>query len=146
MGLEGIIAKRRSAPYQSGRGGDWLKIKCIQTESFAIIGYEPSRAALGGIGRLLLAARKGDELVYVGGVGTGFNHTSGTALRKQMDKLLVPKTVVAMTGRKRTYRWIRPELIAEIALRGWTDDGKLRHASYNGLREEADEAAIFQIG
>ena len=66
MGLEGIIAKRRSAPYQSGRGGDWLKIKCIQTESFAIVGYEPSTAALGGIGRLLLAARKGNELVYVG--------------------------------------------------------------------------------
>ena len=145
MGLEGIIAKRRSAPYQSGRGGDWLKIKCIQTESFAIVGYEPSTAALGGIGRLLLAARKGSELVYVGGVGTGFNHTSGTSLRKQMDKLLVPKPVVAMTGRRRTYRWIRPELIAEIALRGWTDDGKLRHASYKGLREEADEAAIFHI-
>lgn len=123
MGLEGIIAKRRSAPYQSGRGGDWLKIKCIQAESFAIIGYEPSTAALGGIGRLLLAARRGNELVYVGGVGTGFNRTSGTALRKQMDKLLVPKPVVAMTGRKRTYRWIRPELIAEIALRGWTVDG-----------------------
>ncbi len=145
MGLEGIIAKRRSAPYRSGRGGDWLKIKCIQSESFAIIGYEPSAIALGGIGRLLLAARKYDDLVYVGGVGTGFTHASGTALRKQMDARIIPKAPIAMPVRKKGYRWIKPELIAEIALRGWTDDGKLRHASYKGLREDADEASVHRV-
>jgi bifunctional non-homologous end joining protein LigD len=145
LGLEGIIAKRRSSPYRSGRGGDWLKIKCIQSESFAIIGYEPSAIALGGIGRLLLAARKGDALVYVGGVGTGFTHASGAALRKQMDNLIVDKPTLAMPVRKKGYRWIRPELIAEIALRGWTDDGKLRHASFKGLRENADEASVFSL-
>ncbi len=57
-GLEGIIAKKLDAPYHSDRGGDWVKIKCIQSDSFFIVGYEPSTAALGGIGRLLLAARK----------------------------------------------------------------------------------------
>ncbi|WP_377848987.1 non-homologous end-joining DNA ligase [Bosea sp. UC22_33] len=145
MGLEGIIAKRRSAPYRPGRGGDWLKIKCIQSESFAIIGYEPSAIALGGIGRLLLAARKGGGLVYVGGVGTGFTQVSGAALRKQMDKLIIDKPAVAMPGRKRTYRWIRPEMIAEIALRGWTDDSKLRHASFKGLRDDADEQTILEL-
>jgi bifunctional non-homologous end joining protein LigD len=145
MGLEGIIAKRRSAPYRSGRGGDWLKIKCIQSESFAIIGYEPSAIALGGIGRLLLAARQGKGLVYVGGVGTGFSHATGRALRKQMERLVVDKPVVAMPGRKRTYRWTRPDLVAEIAFRGWTDDGKLRHASYKGLREDADEASVLAL-
>lgn len=145
LGLEGVIAKRRDAPYRSGRSGDWLKIKCIQSESFAIIGYEPSAIALGGIGRLLLAARKGHDLVYVGGVGTGFTQASGTALRKQMDKLIVDKPALAMPVRKKGYRWIRPELIAEIALRGWTADGKLRHASYKGLREEADEPAVFSL-
>ena len=145
LGLEGVIAKRRDAPYRSGRSGDWLKIKCIQSESFAIIGYEPSAIALGGIGRLLLAARKGDELVYVGGVGTGFTHASGTALRKQMDKLVIDKAPLAMPVRKKGYRWIKPDLIAEIAFRGWTDDGKLRHASYKGLREDADEASVFKL-
>ena len=145
MGLEGIIAKRRSAPYRSGRGGEWLKIKCIQSESFVIIGYEPSAAALGGIGRLALAARKGDGLVYVGGVGTGFTQASATALRTQMDGLTIPKPVVSMKGRRKTYRWIAPALVAEIAFRGWTDDGKLRHASFKGLREEADEASVYEI-
>lgn len=120
LGLEGVIAKRRDAPYRSGRSGDWLKIKCVQSESFAIIGYEPSAIALGGIGRLLVAARKGDDLVYVGGVGTGFTQASGAALRKQMDKLIIEKPAAFMKERKRGYRWIKPDLFAEIALRGWT--------------------------
>lgn len=144
MGLEGIIAKRRSAPYRSGRGGDWLKVKCVQTESFAIIGYAPSAVAIGGIGRLLLAARQGKGLVYVGGVGTGFTHTSGLALKKQLDAMLVDKPPAMMKNRKGV-RWTSPELIAEIAFRAWTDDGKLRHASYKGLREEADEASINKL-
>jgi bifunctional non-homologous end joining protein LigD len=145
LGLEGVIAKRRDAPYRSGRSGDWLKIKCVQSESFAIIGYEPSTIALGGIGRLLLAARKGAELVYVGGVGTGFTQASGAMLRKQMDKLIIEKPAATIRERKRGYRWLKPELVAEIALRGWTDDGKLRHASYKGLRETADEALVFEL-
>jgi len=143
MGLEGIIAKRRSAPYRSGRGGDWLKIKCVQTESFVIIGYEPSTAALGGIGRLLLAARKGDELVYVGGVGTGFTRASAIALRKQLDRITIAKP--ALRIRRQGVRWTRPELVAEIAFRAWTDDGKLRHASFKGLRDDADNASVYEI-
>ena len=144
MGLEGIIAKRRSAPYRSGRGGDWLKVKCVRTESFAIIGYEPSAAAIGGIGRLLLAARQGKGLAYVGGVGTGFTHTSGLALKKQLDAMIVDKPPAVMKNRKGV-RWTRPELVAEVAFRAWTDDGKLRHASYKGLREEADQASIYKL-
>ncbi len=145
LGLEGIIAKRRSAPYRSGRGGDWLKIKCIQSEGFAIVGYEPSAAALGGIGRLLLAVRKGDELIYVGGVGTGFTQASGTTLRKRMDKLAVVKPAVVMTGRKPKAKWIKPELVAEVEFRAWTDDGKLRHASFKGLRDAADADDVFEL-
>jgi bifunctional non-homologous end joining protein LigD len=72
VGLEGIIAKRREQPYRSGRNGDWLKIKCIQSESFMIVGYELSAAARGGIGSLLLlAGKRGNDWVYAGAVGTG---------------------------------------------------------------------------
>jgi bifunctional non-homologous end joining protein LigD len=143
-GLEGIIAKRRDAPYRSGRLGDWLKIKCIQSNGFVIVGYEKSTASFGGIGRLLLAARKGDELVYVGGVGTGFNERSATELRKQMDKLIIGKPVVD-TGRKRNAVFIDPKLVAEIEYRAWTHDGKLHHPSYKGQREEQDSAAVYEL-
>ncbi|MBN9983098.1 non-homologous end-joining DNA ligase [Rhizobium laguerreae] len=142
--LEGIIAKRRDAPYRSGRLGDWLKIKCVQSDSFVIVGYERSTVARAGIGRLLLAARKGDELVYVGGVGTGFNERSAAELREQMDRLIIAKPAVD-TGRKRNAVFVRPELVAEIEYRAWTHDLKLRHASYKGLRDAADNAAVYEL-
>lgn len=142
--LEGIIAKDRNSPYRSGRLGDWLKIKCIQSDGFVIVGYEKSAASFGGIGRLLLAARKEGELIYVGGVGTGFNERSAGELREQMDKLIIAKPAVD-TGRKRNVVFIEPKLVAEIEYRAWTHDGKLRHASYKGPREEEDEAAIYEL-
>ncbi|GAU86692.1 ATP-dependent DNA ligase [Bosea sp. BIWAKO-01] len=142
MGLEGIIAKRRDAPYRSGRGSEWLKIRCVQSEGFAIIGYEPSGVALGGIGRLLLAARKGERLSYVGGVGTGFTERSAKELRKALDALAIAKPVLPI--KHATTRWVKPELV-EIAFRGWTKDQKLRHASYKGLRDEEDEGQVHRL-
>ncbi|TBA65329.1 non-homologous end-joining DNA ligase [Rhizobium ruizarguesonis] len=144
LGLEGIIAKRRDAPYRSGRLGDWVKVKCIQSNGFVIVGYEKSTASFGGIGRLLLAARKGGQLVYVGGVGTGFNERSAAELRQEMDKLIIDKPPVD-TGRKRDAVFVRPKLVAEIEYRAWTHDGKLRHASYKELRSAADKAEIYEF-
>ncbi|AOO79558.1 non-homologous end-joining DNA ligase [Bosea vaviloviae] len=143
IGLEGIIAKRRHAPYRSGRGGDWLKIKCIQSDTFLILGYEPSAVALGGIGRLLLAARKGDSLAYVGSVGTGFTVKTATELRKQLTALKINKPAIPIKAKGTV--WVTPALPAEIAFRGWTNDGNLRHASYKGLREGADTADVFEL-
>ncbi|MGE7469218.1 non-homologous end-joining DNA ligase [Bosea sp. NPDC003192] len=144
FGLEGIIAKRRDAPYRSGRGGDWLKIKCVQSDTFLIIGYEPSTAALGGIGRLLLAAHGNYGLAYIGSVGTGFTHASATALRKQLDRIKAA-TPSARGVSKKGVVWVKPKLAAEIAYRGWTHDDKLRHASFKGLREKADEAKVYRV-
>jgi bifunctional non-homologous end joining protein LigD len=144
LGLEGIIAKRRDAPYRSGRGGDWLKIKCVQSETFLIVGYEPSAVALGGIGRLLVAAHKGNALVYVGGVGTGFTYKTGSALKKQLDKLGTQKPAIVI--RRKGVVWTQPILPAEIEFRGWTDDQMLRHSSYKGLREDDDAGEVYRLG
>lgn len=143
IGLEGIIAKRRSAPYRPGRGGDWLKIKCITSETFLIVGYEPSSVALGGIGSLLLAAHGNYGLTYVGNVGTGFTAMSATALRQRLDRLKAASPPLRMT--KKGVVWTKPRLAAEIAFRGWTHDDKLRHPSFKGLREVADEAAVYRL-
>ncbi len=143
LGLEGIIAKHRDRPYRSGRTGDWLKIKCIQSESFMIVGYEQSSVARSGIGSLLLAARQGSGWVSVGSVGTGFKERDAAYLRSTLDKLKTKKRVVPLKGKNLVFA--RPTLIAEIEFRGWTDDGYLRHASYKGLREVQDNAAVFDI-
>ncbi|MBY2996736.1 ATP-dependent DNA ligase [Rhizobium leguminosarum] len=144
-GLEGIIAKRRNAPYRSGRLGDWLKIKCVQSDSFFIVGYERSTAARRQIASLLLAARKDDGLVYVGSVGTGFKESDVSELRDMMDKIIRKTPPLRYTGARKNVVWLQPILIAEIECRAWTDDGKLRHASYKGLREVQDNAAVYKV-
>ncbi|MBY5374603.1 ATP-dependent DNA ligase (plasmid) [Rhizobium leguminosarum] len=144
-GLEGIIAKRRDAPYRSGRLGDWLKIKCVQSDSFFVVGYERSTAAGRQIASLLLAARKDDGLVYVGSVGTGFKESNVSELRDMMDKIIRKTPPLRYTGARKDVVWLQPTLIAEIEFRAWTDDGKLRHASYKGLRDVQDDASVFQL-
>ncbi|PCK81220.1 non-homologous end-joining DNA ligase [Rhizobium sophoriradicis] len=145
-GLEGIIAKDRNSTYRSGRGGEWLKIKCIQSDGFAIVGYQRSSSAFGNIGALLLAARKEGQLFYVGSVGTGFKANQALELRAAMDKLKVTAPAVKYSGGRKNLIWIKPKLVAEIKYRAWTHDGKLRHASYKGLREEQDNAAVYDLG
>ncbi|AXV15217.1 ATP-dependent DNA ligase [Neorhizobium sp. SOG26] len=146
LGLEGIIAKHRKRPYRSGRQGDWLKIKCIQSDSFIVVGYEPSTALAGAIGSLLLAAYRGDDLVYVGSVGTGFKHDQARDLKATLDKLKwkAKKPPVDYDGSRKAV-WVQPTLIAEIEYRAWTDEGKLRHASYKGLRDAQDNADIYRL-
>jgi bifunctional non-homologous end joining protein LigD len=140
-GLEGIVAKRLDMPYRSGSRGDWIKVKCVQRESLFIVGYEPG--GLGGIGRLLLGAYQGETVVYVGSVGTGFTAREASRLRELMDLIKLPKPAVNL--RRDGVVWIRPTLIAEIAFRAWTVDQKLRHASYKGLREVQDNAAVYKL-
>jgi len=141
--LEGIIAKHRDRPYRSGRTGDWLKIKCVQSESFMIVGYEQSAVARGGIGSLLLAGRKGFDWAFVGSVGTGFTAKDAEHLKKTLDPLKTNRPVVPLRGKR--FVFVQPTLIAEIEFRGWTGDGNLRHASYKGLREIQDNAAVYDL-
>lgn len=143
LGLEGIIGKHRDRPYRSGKTGDWIKIKCVQRESFAIIGYELSSAMPDGFGSLLLGALNGGEYAYVGSVGTGFKHQQARALRKQLDKLKTRQPAVRFQEKPRVAT--APTLIAEIDFRGWTSDKKLRHASFKGLRDPEDAGAIYSL-
>ena len=142
-GLEGIIAKHRERPYRSGRGGDWLKIKCVQSESFAVIGYEPSKVVRGAIGSLMLAALKDGKLVHVGNVGTGFKHQQALDLRRQLDAMRTDTPAVKIKGENLVF--VEPSLITEIEFRAWTAEGNLRHASFKGLRDDADHATVFTI-
>ncbi|OAE45436.1 non-homologous end-joining DNA ligase [Agrobacterium tumefaciens] len=141
--LEGIIAKDKDAPYRSGRSGDWKKIKCIASDGFLILGYE-RRSGYGGIGKILMAAKDGDQLRYVGGVGTGLSSRSAATLKAEIEKVVVLKPAIPMS-RKRDVVWVRPVLIAEVEYRGWTGDGKLRHASYKGLRDPDENGDIYRM-
>lgn len=146
LGLEGIVGKDRNSKYRPGRTGDWIKLKCVQSEAFLIVGYEPSMSARGGFASLLLAAYHGDELRYVGSVGTGFKERASLDLRAMMDKLSWRRKAPPVTylGKRRVV-WVQPTLIAEIKFRQWTPDMKLRHAAYKGLREVQDNAEVYRL-
>nr|WP_164840683.1 non-homologous end-joining DNA ligase [Sinorhizobium meliloti] len=141
-GLEGIIAKHQEKPYRSGRGEWWQKITCRRRDSFVIVGFEPSTVP-GHLGRLLLAARKGEDLVYVGGCGTGWSSDLSRELRKLLEGIATKKPAVSV-GRKNAV-FTEPRLVAEVEYRAWTDDWKLRHASFKGVRQREDDATVFEL-
>ncbi|WP_112277368.1 non-homologous end-joining DNA ligase [Agrobacterium tumefaciens] len=146
LGLEGIVGKRLNQPYRSGRTGDWVKIKCVESEAFMVVGYEQSAASPTGFASLALAAYRGDELVHVGNVGTGFTQAEMNRLRKMIDKLRWNRKQPPVPyAEKADIIWVEPTLIAEIEFRAWTADGKLRHASYKGLRERQDNADVYKL-
>lgn len=129
-GLEGIIAKHIEKPYRSGRGEWWQKITCKSRDSFVIVGFEPSTVP-GHLGRLLLAAREGDEPVYVGGCGTGWSNKLSRELRKLLEGMATKSPAVDL--RRRAAVSVEPVHVADVEYRAWTDDGKLRHASFKGI-------------
>ena len=148
--LEGVIAKRRDAPYVSRRTETWLKLKCGQRQEFVIGGFVDRSGATAEVGSLLLGVYEKGKLVYAGNVGTGWDGKTGHELHAQLTRIEIdepPFEVGDPTGRGRwsrrtaaaTERWVRPELVAEIAFAEWTPDGHVRHASFQGLR--ADKAA-----
>ncbi|MDK1493355.1 non-homologous end-joining DNA ligase [Sinorhizobium sp. 7-81] len=141
-GLEGIIAKHIDKPYRSGRGEWWQKITCKRRDSFVIVGFEPSTVP-GHVGRLLLAARKGADLVYVGGCGTGWSNELSRELRKVLEGMVTETAAVSL--RRKAAVFVEPFLIAEVEYRAWTDDGKLRHPSFKGIREQADDASVYEL-
>jgi bifunctional non-homologous end joining protein LigD len=132
-----------SASVQGQSTGDWLKIKCVQSDTFAVVGHEPSTALPGAIASLLLAARYRDGWQYVGNVGTGFKHDEARRLKKQLDKLKTGIPVVSVSGKDLVMT--SPSLIAEIEYRAWTHTGTLRHASFKGPREEEDWAQVYRL-
>jgi bifunctional non-homologous end joining protein LigD len=143
LGLEGIIARRRDAPYRSGRSKSWLEIKCTQFANFGVLGVGIPAADGSGVGRLYVAARRGNKVVYAGSVRTGFNCRSIAELFEEMR--LLRESGAPLSPRDRDGIPAEPVLLAEIEFNGWTSDGKLRRASFMGLREAADGAAIFDL-
>jgi len=145
-GLEGIISKRIDRPYRAGRGRDWLKIKCVQSQEFVIAGFTDPAGARAHFGALLLGVYGDDgKLRYAGRVGTGFSETSLRDLRGRMDRLtaaISPFSGELARRQSRGVHWIEPVLVCEVAFTGWTEDKLLRHPSFKGLREDKPAPAI----
>jgi bifunctional non-homologous end joining protein LigD len=146
MGVEGIISKHVGRAYRPGRGRSWLKVKCSVRQEFVVVGYtEPSGSRV-GLGALLLGVHDDEgRLVYAGKVGTGFDDRTLVELERRLSQLERRAATVVDPPRgakARGVHWVRPELVAEVAFTEWTDDGRIRHPSFQGLREDKEAADV----
>ena len=138
QGWEGLIAKHQDSLYKSGkRTPDWRKLKIVHEQEFVIGGWTDPRQTRTYFGALLLGVYEGDQLVYVGHTGTGFNERELARVMKLL-KPLETKTCPFVNVPKSNERphWVRPELVAQIKFTEWTADAKLRHPVYLGLRDD----------
>jgi len=139
--LEGLVAKRAASPYRPGaRTPDWRKIKALCLQDCVVVGWTPGKGGRAAtLGSLLLAVYDGGRLCYAGNVGTGFTHAFLADLQQQLASLEVPKPMFEGfedTPRPRGARFVRPELVCEVEYLKWTQDDKLRAASFKGLRPD----------
>jgi bifunctional non-homologous end joining protein LigD len=140
-GWEGVIAKRRDSKYEHRRSPHWLKMKCEASQELVVGGFTDPQGARMGFGALLVGYFEGDDFVFAGKVGTGFDTKLLLSLRERFDALEIPRppfTKAVGLPRLRAH-WIKPEIVVDVSFIEWTTHGKLRHARF--IRVRHDKAA-----
>ncbi|RVP80793.1 DNA ligase D [Sinorhizobium meliloti] len=136
MGLEGIVSKRKDAPYRSGRQEIWTKTKCTKRDAFPIVAFvEKLGAHPRRIASLYLGRWEGDRLVYAGKAQTGYTLTAAREVRERLNPLIIGKSPLSHPINKPKATWVEPQVYAEIDYGGVTDDGLLREPVFKGLQD-----------
>lgn len=151
-GMEGIVAKRRSSPYLAGkRSPAWRKVKDRRRQELVVGGWLPGEGNRSGVFASLLLGYQAEAgrgpLRYAGAVGSGFDGRMLDELSARLRALASergpfdppPPRLVA-----RAARWVRPELVAEVAFAEWTSEGLVRQSSFQGLRDDKDPLDVVR--
>lgn len=143
-GVEGVVSKRAGGTHHAGRSRAWLKVKCVQRQEFVVVGYTAPAGTRVGFGALLLGAYEEDgALRYCGKVGTGFDTATLARLHRKLATIARKTPAIVDPARaERGAHWVAPELVAEVRYGEWTDDGKLRHPAFLGLRADKQAADV----
>ena len=139
-GWEGVIAKRRGSPYEHRRSKHWLKMKCEASQELVVGGFTDPQGARVGLGALLVGYYEGEDFVFAGKLGTGFDTKMLIDLRKRLDAIEIPSSPFSKAKglpRLRAH-WVRPEIVVQVAFIEWTVHGKLRHPRLLGVRFDKD--------
>jgi bifunctional non-homologous end joining protein LigD len=138
FGIEGIVSKHANSLYESTRSRNWLKIKCIKRQEFVIAGYTLSDKGL-PFSSLILGFYDKGKLIFAGRAGTGYTNAMRVELKKKLDRIVAnkrPFEVIPKDPDLRRAVWTQPKLVGEVAFTEWTDEGIIRHPSFQGLRED----------
>jgi bifunctional non-homologous end joining protein LigD len=157
LGLEGLIGKRPDSVYESGqRSGAWIKLKLVNEEEMVIGGYTDPQGARHHFGALLLGFYCKGKLHFAGKVGTGFDTSGLRGLYRRFQKLEQSKcpfvnlpspnsSRYALTAAEmKRCHWLKPKLVCQVKFSEWTQDEKLRHPVFLGLREDKDAAEVVR--
>lgn len=148
QGLEGIMAKHCQSPYQMGkRSRQWLKVKRQLTQEGVIAGFTAPRGRRSHFGTLVLGVFEGDELVCIGHAGGGFGAEELKRIHERLSPLIqteCPFKTEPQTNTPAT--WVRPELVCEVALSGWTGDGVMRHPVFLRMRDDKSPGEVGREG
>ncbi len=146
-GLEGIVSKLADSVYESTRTRSWLKVKCTKRQEFVIAGYTPSKKDFPGFGSLILGVYDKGKLIYSGRVGTGFSIKQRVELQKKLDRIAQPAMPFATKPKDpglRDAHWAKPQLVGEVEFTEWTEEGSIRHPSFQGLREDKKATEVVR--
>jgi bifunctional non-homologous end joining protein LigD len=145
-GWEGVIAKRRDSVYEHRRSPHWLKMKCEASQELVVGGFTDPRGGRVGLGALLVGYFEGNDFVFAGKVGTGFDTKLLLDLRARLDGLEEPQPPFtrAIGLPRSAVHWIRPEVVVQVGFIEWTVHGKLRHPRLLGVRYDKAAAEVVR--
>jgi bifunctional non-homologous end joining protein LigD len=145
-GWEGVIAKRIDSTYEHRRSRAWLKMKCEAKQPFVVGGFTDPQQSRVGLGALLVGYHQGNDFVYAGKVGTGFDTALLLTLRARLDALEIerPPFTLAVGLPRVGAHWVRPEIVVDVAFIEWTVHGKLRHSRLLSLLPDHDSRDVVR--
>jgi ATP-dependent DNA ligase len=137
-GWEGVMAKRIDSVYEHKRSKQWLKMKCDAGQEFVVGGFTEPSGARAGFGALLIGYYDGDDFVYAGKLGTGFNTQLLHDLHARMQAIEIdaPPFTRGTNLPKKDAHWVLPEIIVDAVFMEWTGEGKLRHPRFVRVRDD----------